>query len=92
MPKKPLANGAKGEKARVQRAEAAIEEILKRENVVITAAKIRILFKGENDRYSGNDALSTDTLSRVEIRFPVGTLLVPQVRLEAAQQPKTEAK
>jgi hypothetical protein len=68
-----------------------IEDVLKKENVVITASKIRILFKDENGRYSDSDVISTNFLSKVEIKFPVGTMLIPQVQLEPKREPAAPA-
>lgn len=91
MAKKQSQNGAKAGQARVKRAEAAIEELLKRENVVITASKMRILFPDANGKYTESDTISVKTLARF-LNLPAGTLLMPQVQLEPkrelAPQPK----
>jgi hypothetical protein len=85
MAKKQSHNGAKDVQARVKRAESAIDEILKRERVVITANKVRVLFAGENGKYSGGSAIDVKDFAKLLNR--PNMLIMPQVQLEAKQEP-----
>lgn len=84
MAKKVSNNGAKAGQARVKRAEAAIAEILKKENVVITASRLQVIFKDADGKSTISDVISTNTLARF-CNLPEGTLLLPRVQLEAAR-------
>lgn len=83
MAKKQSANGNKAEQARVNRANAAIEEILKRERVVLTATKVRVLFSNEEGKYRGGSVM--DVKDFAEIIGRPNMLLMPQVQLEASK-------
>jgi hypothetical protein len=87
MPKKPSANGAnRSEQARVKRAEAAIGEILKREGVVLTSNRVRVLFANQEGKYRGGSTVDVKDLA--ELLGRPNMLIMPQVQLEPSKQPQ----
>ena len=85
MPKKASNNGAKAVQARVNRANAAIEEILKRENVLLTANRVRVMFANAEGKYRGGSVV--DVKDFAELVGRPNMLLMPQVQIEAKQTP-----
>lgn len=91
MPKKTASNdGAKAVQARVKRAEAVIEEVLKRENVMLTANRVRVMFANAEGKYRGGSVL--DVKDFAELVGRPNMLLMPQVQLEAKQAPPEPTK
>jgi hypothetical protein len=84
MAKKSGKNSDKETQLRVKRAEAVIDKVLKEENVMITANKVRVIFQSEDGKYTGGSVVDVRDLAKLLDRPTM--LIMPQVQLEAKRE------
>lgn len=88
MPQKTLSKkqakaALKERESRETRGTSEIRKILERDNLTLTAQRVRIFFeKPDGKLEGGEDEVSLKTLARL-MGMPVGTVLFPQVKVHA---------
>lgn len=89
QPKRETKKAARDRVARLNRGTQAITDLLKKEKLILTSRKVRLLWK-DNGATRGGDAISYETLAHI-CGLPSGTMLIPQFEVEAQRDPTPSA-